>query len=183
MISFLAHQAWLMLDAIARTLTRLFVTRRHLLESIAGRASSDRSAARPFRLLSPDGRVDRHRRCSGARRFGVGARGTGGCALPFAALWIASPAIARWTSRSPAVAGKLSMSHGDARALRLIARRAWRILRDVTVTAADNHLPPDNFQEDPSPGRRPSHVAHEHRIEPFGQSGPRGTSVTFPRAA
>ena len=32
MVSFLAHQAWLMGDAIARTLIRLFVTRRHLLE-------------------------------------------------------------------------------------------------------------------------------------------------------
>ena len=34
MISFLAHQAWLMGDAIVRTLVRLFVTRRHLLEWI-----------------------------------------------------------------------------------------------------------------------------------------------------
>src|SRR3984893_15950608 len=32
MIISLAHQAWLMGDAIARTLIRLFVTRRHLLE-------------------------------------------------------------------------------------------------------------------------------------------------------
>ena len=31
-ITFLGHQAWLMGDAIARTLVRLFVTRRHLLE-------------------------------------------------------------------------------------------------------------------------------------------------------
>ena len=31
-VTFLAHQAWLMGDAIARTLVRLFITRRHLLE-------------------------------------------------------------------------------------------------------------------------------------------------------
>ncbi len=31
-VAFLAHQAWLMGDAIVRTLVRLFVTRRHLLE-------------------------------------------------------------------------------------------------------------------------------------------------------
>src|SRR6185503_19234853 len=30
--AFLAHQAWLMTDAIGRTLIRLFLTRRHLLE-------------------------------------------------------------------------------------------------------------------------------------------------------
>ena len=34
-VIFLAHQAWLMGDAIARTLCRLFVTRRHLLEWVA----------------------------------------------------------------------------------------------------------------------------------------------------
>jgi len=31
-ITFLAHQAWLMTDAIARTLVRLYVTRRKLLQ-------------------------------------------------------------------------------------------------------------------------------------------------------
>ncbi len=31
-VTFMAHQAWLMGDAIVRTLVRLFVTRRHLLE-------------------------------------------------------------------------------------------------------------------------------------------------------
>src|SRR5206468_7257800 len=33
-VAWLAHQAWLMSDAIARTLIRLFLTRRHLLEWI-----------------------------------------------------------------------------------------------------------------------------------------------------
>ena len=123
----------------------------------SGRAGSDRSEARPFRLLSPDGRSDRHRRCGGARRF-VGGHGTWPLALPFAALWIASPAIARWTSRSPVVAGELSMSHGDAQALRLIARRTWRFF-ETFVTPADQMLPPDNFQEDPAP-------ALAHRTSP-----------------
>ena len=43
-IIFLAHQAWLMTDAIARTLVRLFLTRRRLLEwTTAAQAESDRS--------------------------------------------------------------------------------------------------------------------------------------------
>jgi len=84
--------------------------------------------------------------------------GTWPLALSFAALWIASPAIARWTSRSPAVAGKLSMSLGDARALRVIARRTWRFF-ETFVTPADQMLPPDNFQEDPAP-------ALAHRTSP-----------------
>ena len=65
-------------------------------------------------------------------------------------LWIASPAVARWTSLSPLVAGRLSISEADARALRLVARRTWRYF-ETFVTAADHMLPPDNFQEDPKP--------------------------------
>ena len=74
MISFLAHQAWLMTDAITRTLTRLFVTRRHLLEWVTAARDNDRSKAGPCRLLPPDGWSGSHRRCGGDPRFGVGAR-------------------------------------------------------------------------------------------------------------
>ena len=74
MISFLAHQAWLMGDAIARTLTRLFVTRRHLLEWVPAAQAAIGPRLDLLRLLSPDGRRDRHRRCGGDRRFRVGAR-------------------------------------------------------------------------------------------------------------
>ncbi len=109
MISFLAHQAWLMGDAIARTLTRLFVTSRHLLEWVPAAQAA----------IGP--RLDLfgfYRRMAGAIIIAAVAvivasawgHGTWPLALPFAALWIASPAIARWTSRSPVVAGKLSMS-------------------------------------------------------------------------
>ena len=100
MISFLAHQAWLMADAIIRTLTRLFVTRRHLLEWV--------TAARA--TIGP--RLDLlgfYRRMAGAVVIAavgvilvsVWGHGTWPLMLPFAALWMASPAIARWTSRSP----------------------------------------------------------------------------------
>ena len=69
---------------------------------------------------------------------------------PLAVLWIASPAVARWVSLSPLVAGRVPVSEPDARALRLIARRTWRYF-ETFVTAADHMLPPDNFQEDPTP--------------------------------
>ena len=157
MISFLAHQAWLMGDAIARTLTRLFLTRRHLLEWIPAAQAA----------IGP--RLDLfgfYRRMAGAIVIAAvaalvaasGGQGTWPLALPFAALWIASPTIARWTSRSPAVAGKLSVSHDDAQTLRLIARRTWRFF-ETFVTPADQMLPPDNFQEDPAP-------ALAHRTSP-----------------
>jgi cyclic beta-1,2-glucan synthetase len=71
-------------------------------------------------------------------------------AAPFVILWIVSPAIAVWISVSPLVAGHLAITEVDARALRLIARRTWRFF-ETFVTADDNMLPPDNFQEDPRP--------------------------------
>ena len=51
-----------------------------------------------------------------------------------------------------------SVSADDAHALRLIARRTWRFF-ETFVTAAENMLPPDNFQEDPAP-------ALAHRTSP-----------------
>ena len=149
MIISLAHQAWLMGDAIVRTLIRLFVTHRHLLEWVtaAQAKTGPRLDLRGFYF-----------QMAGAVAIailamivaGAGGNATWPLALPFAALWFASPAIARWTSRSPPVAGRLPMSAGDARILRLTARRTWRFF-ETFVTALDHMLPPDNFQEDPVP--------------------------------
>ena len=70
-------------------------------------------------------------------------------AAPFAALWVLSPLV-RVGEPAASPAGHLSVSTADAFALRLIARRTWRFF-ETFVTAEDNMLPPDNFQEDPRP--------------------------------
>ncbi len=80
----------------------------------------------------------------------LAAHGSWQLALPFAALWCASPLVARWVSAEPLAASQVEVSAADAQALRLIARRTWRFF-ESTVTPADNALPPDNFQEDPHP--------------------------------
>ena len=148
-VTFLAHQAWSMGDAIGRTLFRLLVSRRRLLEWVTA----------AYATLSPRlGLFGFYRLMAGAVVIGVVAvivvwRAGGGAwpvMAPLAALWIASPAVARWVSLSPLVAGRLPVSEPDARALRLIARRTWRYF-ETFVTAADHMLPPDNFQEDPKP--------------------------------
>ena len=69
---------------------------------------------------------------------------------PIIALWLLSPALAVWISASPAVAGKIEVSEHDAQVLRQVGRRTWRYF-ETFVTAAENMLPPDNFQEDPRP--------------------------------
>jgi len=148
-ITFLSHQAWLMVDAISRTLFRLFVSHRNLLEWV--------TAAQASLSARPD-LADVYRRMIGGVAVAVMAAlvvyVSGSDALwvaaLFAVLWIASPAVALWISRSPRVVGHLSVSDTDARALRLVARRTWRFF-ETFVTAEDHMLPPDNFQEDPSP--------------------------------
>jgi cyclic beta-1,2-glucan synthetase len=148
-VAFLADQAWSMADAILRTLFRLFVSRRHLLEWVAAANLRPRSR---LELLGF------YRQMAGAVVIGLGSSivvwRAGGdswpVAVPFLVLWIASPAIARWASLSPPAADRLPLSEADTRALRLVARRTWRYF-ETFVTTADNMLPPDNFQEDPKP--------------------------------
>ncbi|MGA7673601.1 MAG: glucoamylase family protein [Rhizomicrobium sp.] len=148
-ITFLAHQAWSMADAIGRTLFRLFVSHRCLLEWVTAAHAN----------LSPRLRVAGfYRQMAASVAIGIVSTivvwWAGGDAWPVAAplivLWFASPAIARWVSLSPLVAGRLPVSEADTRDLRLVARRTWRYF-ETFVTAADHMLPPDNFQEDPKP--------------------------------
>ena len=68
----------------------------------------------------------------------------------FGVLWFASPAIAYWVSLPSSGVAKRLTSPEDVQALRLIARRTWRFF-ETFVTTHDHMLPPDNFQEDPSP--------------------------------
>jgi cyclic beta-1,2-glucan synthetase len=149
LLVFLAHQAWLMTDAIGRTLFRLVVSHQHLLDWVtAGQAT-----------VSP--RLDLpgfYERMRGGVIIGIVAAlvvwwvgaDAWPLAAPFVIAWIAAPAVALWASLSPLVAGRLPVSDADARALRLVARRTWRYF-ETFVTATDHMLPPDNFQEDPKP--------------------------------
>ena len=149
LIAFLAHQAWLMTDAIVRTLYRLFVRRRGLLEWLT-------AAQAKFGL--PLDVPGFYRRMAGGVALGVAAAlivagaGAGGqpLAIPFVLLWLLSPAVAQWASRPPPIVGPRAVSAADALTLRLIARRTWRFF-ETFVTPGDHMLPPDNFQEDPKP--------------------------------
>ncbi len=148
-ITFLAHQAALMVDAIARTLNRLFFTRRRLLEWV----TAAQATYRPQLDL-----VSAYNQMAGAVAIAVGtlalslAFGTYASfiALPVVALWGLSPLIARWSSASPTTVERAAVSAQDANALRFISRRTWRYF-EIFVTVTDNSLPPDNFQEDPQP--------------------------------
>ncbi|MGJ4859863.1 glucoamylase family protein [Labrys sp. La1] len=148
-IAFLPDQAWRTGDAITRTLARLFVTHKHLLEW----TTAARSAAAP--RLSVGGF---YRRMAGGVALGLVlaalavtlAPASWLLVLPFALLWAGAPALAFRISRAPPISRRLTMSQAEAADLRLTARRTWRYF-ETFVTPSDNMLPPDNFQEEPKP--------------------------------
>lgn len=64
------------------------------------------------------------------------------------ALWMAAPAVAWWLSR-PLQSRRAQLTADDVLTLRKLGRRTWRFF-EMFVVAAENHLPPDNFQEHPA---------------------------------
>jgi len=147
-ITMLAHQAWLMSDAIVRTLVRVYVTRRHLLEWVtAAQAKSGLGLDLWGSIAEWPGACPRPVRDGDHRLASARSPGRGG---PFLLLWMVSPAVARWVSSPGLAAATAPLSAADARALRLIARRTWRFFTTF-VGPEDHWLPPDNFQEDPRP--------------------------------
>ncbi|MDP3340557.1 GH36-type glycosyl hydrolase domain-containing protein [Frigidibacter sp.] len=148
-IALLAETAWQMVDAAGRTAFRLAVSRKHLLQWVTAAATG--AGARP-------GMVAQYRRMAGGVALGLGTFALAialnpavwPLAVPFALLWLAAPAIAHRISRPLVQSAARPLPEAEARALRLIARRTWRYF-ETFVTEADNFLPPDNFQEIPTP--------------------------------
>lgn len=159
-VMLLAHQAWLMLDAILRTLVRLWITRRKLLEWVT--AAQAKSAARlAF--------TDFHGQWLSATLIVLVASAilflnpsAMHVAAPLVVLWWLAPLYARAMSLPPNLSKIEPLSPSDISVLRLTARRIWRFFTTF-VTAQDHHLPPDNFQEDPQPV-----VAHRSSPTNFG---------------
>ncbi len=148
-LSFLADQSWRMLDAISRTLYRLLISRRHLLEwTTAAQAAISPRLKLPGFYRGMAGGTALGLLISAATLFVSPANWP--LILPFALLWLSAPAIALWVSRSPAASKRLVIEPAQTVELRLIARRTWRFF-ETFVTPADNQLPPDNFQDDPKP--------------------------------
>ncbi|HEX3088912.1 MAG TPA: hypothetical protein VHQ23_09670, partial [Ilumatobacteraceae bacterium] len=148
-VTFAAHQAWMMLVAIGRTVTRVYITKRHLLEWMtAAQAKSNLSlnVAAFYRQMAGGTGL------AIATAVVVAAVKPNAIwiALPFLVLWLLSPVVARWVSLPASASPAGELSNDDVETLRLIARRTWLFFE--TFVAPDDHgLPPDNFQDDPSP--------------------------------
>ncbi|MEX2180522.1 MAG: glucoamylase family protein [Gemmatimonadaceae bacterium] len=148
---FLPHQAWLSTDAIIRTLWRLAVTRRRMLEwqsAALTEASVSGALSRNWRAMWP----------AVAIPLGIGGAIIGladdrGVALlaPLAtltALWIAAPFIAHALGK-PVVRVVAPISAAAREVARRYARAHWEFFARY-VTAETAWLAPDNVQHDPA---------------------------------
>ncbi len=143
---FLPYHAFLSLDAIGRTLLRL-VTRRRLLE---WQNSSDSERAKTISLAGFFTAMWSAPAVAVTAGFYLAVQQPGQLlmTLPLLALWIAAPWVAWWISQPihpqiPDLTAKQTVF------LRHAARRTWHYFESF-VTAQDNWLPPDNFQEVPT---------------------------------
>ncbi|HJX37765.1 MAG TPA: glucoamylase family protein [Anaerolineae bacterium] len=147
-LSFLPYTAELAVDAILSTLVRVTVTQRHLLQWI--------TSAHTIPFLGRERKVSIvWREMYGAPVFAAIAillvaltRPTAlVVAAPLVIAWLASPAIAQWTSH-PIVRVEHPLSAHQRQDLRRLALLTWHYF-EVFVGPDDNWLPPDHFQEDP----------------------------------
>ena len=99
-LTFLTHQAWLMVDAIGRTLARLYATRRNLLEwttAAQAKAGGDLDAAGFYRQMAGGVAIA----AAIAIVVLVVKPGAAPLAAPFVVLWLAAPLVARRASQPP----------------------------------------------------------------------------------
>ncbi|MBS1217029.1 MAG: hypothetical protein H6R21_162 [Proteobacteria bacterium] len=151
MLAFLPHQAWMMVDAIVRVAYRQLISGKHLLEwmtaaHVEQTGRHDRAAF--WRLMYPVTLFAVITMCSVLCLVPQ----AGWFAIPFLLAWGFSPLLAWFVSSSGPSLRETSrqLSAAERQTMRLIARRTWRFF-EAFVGAADNWLPPDNFQEDPYP--------------------------------
>ncbi len=147
-IAFLAYDAVISLDAISRTLGRLFFTRRKLLEWQTAHdvdQSGEGSLRSFFRAMWSASVLA----CAAAALFIALGGPLPSLDFAFLVLWAASPALAWWISLPP-VEVRVKLSGIKLLQLRKLARKTWNFF-EVFVTEKENWLPPDNFQEYPRP--------------------------------
>jgi cyclic beta-1,2-glucan synthetase len=148
---FLPYHAWEMVDAIARTLLRLVITQRRLLDWETAAAQVARTA--------------------GLYRTGVGSFYAAmaasplaaailgllvallrpqalALAVPFLVLWAAAPIVACLLSR-PAAPRRRELTPSDREFLLEIARKTWGYFEALS-DATTHGLVPDNYQEQPA---------------------------------
>ncbi|MEO6080993.1 MAG: glucoamylase family protein [Steroidobacteraceae bacterium] len=146
----LAQNAWLSVDAISRALFRLVVSKRHLLEWVtAAQLKADRSDALTS-FVWPLKSASIVVVAAVATLMAINPAGFNSF-VPLLLLWWLSPLLAQLLSQPLDARQPQEQIPDDVQfELRGVARLTWTFFERF-VTAEDNFLPPDNYQEDPAP--------------------------------
>jgi cellobiose phosphorylase len=146
-LAFLPYDVFISLDAIGKTLLRLLVTRKRLLQwqtssDVAQTKHSDLGSFYASMWIAPFVAL-----VSGIYLVSVQAAYLSGTLL-LLVVWLAAPLIAWWISQpiEPATADLTAEQTGF---LRMTARKTWHFF-ETFVNAEENWLPPDNVQEVPT---------------------------------
>lgn len=145
-LAFLPYETFFSLDAIVRTLWRMLITHKHLLEwnpsSVTGgaaqigvSASYRRMWSSPFMALAV------------ATALSVSRIDVLFAVMPILLLWFGAPLIAWWISL-PLERKLARLSEDQTFFLHRLARKTWAFF-EVYVGPDNNWLPPDNMQEEP----------------------------------
>ena len=143
---FLADQSRLMIDAVVRTLIRLALTRRKLLEWETAAATERRLETRLASICRSIWLAPTLAIVLGLAVWLIRPRALP-ASLPLLAAWFISPVVAYWVSR-PRRAAEPTLTLEERRQLHGLARKIWNFF-ETFVGEEDHWLPPDNYQEDP----------------------------------
>ena len=141
-LAILPYEAWVYTDAVIRSLWRMNISHRHLLQwtpSAVARASRKgigwvylSMAISPLAALACVLLLREH-----PQALGVTA--------PIIILWILSPALI-WQLGKPGKEEKPNLTGEELRFLHSVTRKTWAFFEQY-ITAESNWLPPDNLQE------------------------------------
>lgn len=140
----LPYEAYLNADAIIRTVWRIFISKKHLLQwnpYTNQRSQKSLSGFYKSMWFAP--------LLALAVFAYLGYESAIGLAIvfPLLILWLVSPFIA-WHISRPVQSMHADLSASQKINLRMLARKTWSFF-ETFVTAGDNWLPPDNYQEQP----------------------------------
>jgi len=145
-IAFLVSDTLIALDAIFRTLWRVFVTGKNRLEWTSAAHAATHSKGQSIRraswaLMWPSSALA----LVLAGHLGVNNPSGFWPAVPVLILWLIAPEISVWSAR-PRYFRSQSLNDADRDFLTLVARRTWHFF-ETFVGPDDNWLPPDNHQD------------------------------------
>jgi cellobiose phosphorylase len=142
----LPYEAFFSLDAVVRTIWRMLITHKRLLQ---WKPSGDSDGHSPmglagwYRTMWAGPLVA----LATAITLVVSKPATLAAAGPMLGLWLASPAVAWWISR-PLTRRQETLTTDQTIFLRKISRKIWAFF-ETFVGPEDHWLPPDNYQEHP----------------------------------